>query len=187
MIGFYFPQEGTQPVTGAHSFARDHFFASDIGLGIVTQINVNTPSLGALDDTHHQLTHSVLKCFDDTRAFRLADFLYDYLLCGLRCDTPKIYRFYFILYPTTEFEFRIIFLGSGQGNLPQRKFLLCIVFDDLPATEGFIVAGLAIDLHSDFDILATSFARSGRKGSFERIENYFFVDTFLVRDGVHDQ
>ncbi len=187
-LGAHLPQEGLDAILGLELLAHDHVAARHEAFGVAAEIDVDAVAVDALDDAADQRADAVLVLLDHLRALGLAHLLHDDLLGLLRGDAAEGRRFHRLLdvqarrgglvdvQPVLEaqFGFRILDLAR-------------IVGEHLPAAEGLVVAGLAIDGDAHVPQLAVLAARGGRERGFERLEDDFLVDALLVRDGIDHQ
>ncbi len=122
---------------------------------------------------------------DNLSALGLAHFLHDDLL-GLLCsDAAEGDRLHALLDKTTDFDFPVDVAGVFQAQLALRDFeLVGIVSEYLPAAESLVVAALAVDGDPHIPLFPVFLAGSGRERGFESLEDDFFIDALLVRDGI---
>ena len=74
-----------------------------------------------------------------------------------------------------------------QAQLALRDFqLVGVVSEYLPAAERLVVAALAVDGDPHIPLFPVFLAGSGRERGFESLEDDFFIDALLVRDGIDD-
>jgi len=173
-------------VAGTHGFARNHLFAGNETLGIVTQIDVDVAALHALDLPHHQAALAIGVGVDDLAPLGFTHLLHDDLLGGLRGDTAELDGIDLFLDEIAELNIGVVDLRGFQRDLAQRLFEAAVFarFDDFPAPIGSVVAGLAIDIDAHLDVLLVLFARRRGERRFDRFKYDFAIDAFLVGDGV---
>ena len=151
--------------------------------GIAAEVDVDTIAVDPLDDARSQGHGPVLVLVDHLRPLGLAHFLHDYLFGRLGGDAAEGDRLHRHLHVTVHLRSGIDVPCVFEPQLTLRHFQLRgIVGEHLPAAEGVVLAGLAIDRHAHVDVLAVLAARRRGERGFERLEDDFPGDALLVRD-----
>ena len=191
-------QIAAQAITGSHRFTRNHLFPVNNGFGIAAQIEVYVTTLHALDDAGDQLTDTVLVGFHHLRTLCFADLLYNDLLGGLCTDAPEFNRIHGLLNELPQLDIRICLACFFKQDLPRGKtvpplfFVVILIrlrgfLNHFPATEGIVLAGLAVNRYPDLDILFVTFFRCRRQRRFDRVEYHFLADTLFIGYSVYHQ
>src|SRR5262249_4208999 len=82
-------------------------------------------------------------------------------------------------------DIRIDLVSIVQAQLTLRDLqLLGVVGKDFPAAERLVVPALAVDGNPHIPLLAMFLAAGRGERGFESLEDDFFVDALLVRDGI---
>ena len=153
---------------------------------IVTQIDDDIIASDFFDCARYQFTHAILIIADYDFALGFANFLYDYLLGGLRSNTTKLDVVDLFFVGVSDGQ-RLIFLASlFEGEL-RSLFQIVFVFHDGPDTKRFVVSRFAINRYPaiDFFIVVEFFGCCG-KGAFYRLKNHTTGYAFLIRDGIRN-
>src|SRR5688572_2727683 len=187
-LGAHLLEKRLDAVLRAHRLARDHLFARYEAFGIAAEVHVDSIAVHALYDARYELADAASIGLDDLRALGLAHLLHDHLLGCLSGDAAEHDR------GMRHFDVAT-WLGVAREieRVLQAQFLLGkfefggVVGKHLPAPEGVVVAGLAIDRDADVDVLSVLLARGGRERGFERLEDDLLVDTLLVRHVLDDR
>ncbi len=123
------------------------------------------------------------KIVQDLFAFGVTNLLQDDLLGRLRSDSPELDRLQRLFDEIADLLVQLLFDGVRQCNLLLRK-LMFLVDDDLPAPEGFVLAGLAIDLHAHVHVLLEAFLGGRSQGELKRREYDVLFDIFFAGKGI---
>ncbi len=105
------------------------------------------------------------------RALGFAHLLHDHLLGSLRGDAAELDGIDLLFEDIAELGVGLALLRLVQGVLGSRLFEL-FVGDYGPATERLVVAGLAIDLHPQLDIIFIAFLGRRGQSQLQRLENH---------------
>ncbi len=104
-----------------------------------------------------------MKVVEQLLALGIADLLQDHLLGGLGADAADGQRFDRLFDVVVDLDVGNLFLGFEEQDLGVGDLQTGLVGDDVPAAEGVVVAGLAIDGHADIDLAAVQLL--GRRAS----------------------
>ena len=171
-----------------HGLARNHLIPRHKTLGVAAQIDVNAISVYPLDDAGQQFTFAFLVFLDDLLALCLTHFLHDDLLGSLRCNSSKFDGVHWYFHEAFRLCIRIDIhrIDHAQlavGNLEFGRR----VIEHQPTAKCVVFTGLAIDCHTNIDVLTMPSARRRCQCGFDRLEYDVFVDTLLVRYGIDHQ
>ena len=185
--GAHVLEEGLDAILRLQRLARDHVGARDEAFGVVAEVDEDAVAVDALDDAADQRVDAVLEQVDDLRALCLAHLLHHDLLGLLGSDAAEGHRLHRLLDESARLGIlaqieRVIETQLAIGILE----LGGIVGEHLPATEGVVVAGLAVDGDAHVPFLAMLLARGRCERRFQRFEDDFLVDALLVGDGIDD-
>jgi hypothetical protein len=178
-----------QPVTGAHGFPGDDLITGNEGLGGTAQIQDDGAALGLLDQARDQFALAQLVGLDHLGALGVAHLLHDHLLGGLGGDTAPQLNINGILDDIPHLQGGIAGPGLGQGDLGVgilQSGPFFGVLDHLPAPEGMVFAGGAIDGHAGIRLAAELLARSRGQGRLHGVEDDLLGHILLIRDGLDD-
>ncbi len=124
---------------------------------------------------------------DDLGTLGFAHLLHDDLLGGLRRDTSESHRFDLLFDDIAHCQRRLALFRLGERNLTIFAEVL-FVLDHDPATESIVLAGAAINLDANTDVLTfETLARRAGQRRFDSLENDVSGHALLVGDGVNDQ
>ena len=180
-------EEGLDAVLRLDDLAGDHVDARHEALGVAAQVDEDAVAVDALDDAAHELADAVLVGVDDLRTLGLAHLLHDDLLGLLRGDAAEADRLHGLLDEAADLRLRVDIERVLEPQFAVGHLELAgVVGEDLPATEGLVLAGLAVDGDAHIPLLAVLLARGRGQRRFQRLEDDFLVDALLVGDGVHD-
>jgi len=187
----HFVQVTANAIADAGRFARNRLVARDERLGVAAQVEVDVAALHALDDAGDQFADAIDEGVDHLLALGFAHALHDDLLGRLRGDAAELGVLDLVLDPATDlghFAFAGFVLGVHQADLEGRIFHLAVVLDDLPATEGLVVARIAVDFDPDVRILiGVALLRGRGQRRFHGVENDFARYAFFIGDRVDYQ
>jgi len=143
-------------------------------------------ALGALHRARHERFAPLEEVVQDLLALGVADLLQDHLLGGLGADAAEGFGLERLLDHVAEGGVGVLGHGIGDRDLV-RRLLVLLVGHDGPAAEGRIVAGLAVDLHADIDLVLE--ALLGRRGErhLQRQEHRVLGDVLLARQRIDQQ
>ena len=71
----------------------------------------------------------------------------------------------------------------GQRDLLRRDLVL-LVGDDLPAAEGLELAGFAVDLDANIDVVLEALLGGRSQGELERAEHDVLLDVLFARQRI---
>ena len=183
LLRAHFVEIAAHTIVRADRLARNHLLAHDDRLDVVAQIDDHVATLDALDDARDQLADTILKGLDYPRALGVADALEDHLLGFLRADAAELDGLQRFGLGVADLRLGVVELGAGEQRLALGRLeVLVLVIDHRPLAEGFVFAGLAVDVDHDVPLGAVVLlARRGERG-FERLEDDLRLNAFFVRD-----
>src|SRR6185369_9749504 len=113
-------------------------------------------------------------------------FLNNDLLRLLCSNTSERHGLHGLLDEGADLHGGIDVMAVVQAHLALRDFeLLGIVGENLPAAKCLVVAALAVDRDTHIPFFPMLLASGRRECGFEGLEDDFFVDALLVRDGIN--
>ena len=103
----------------------------------------------------------------------------------LRADAADRHRLDLLLDVVVDLDIGDLLLGLEQQLLGVGQLQAGLVGHDMPATEGLVLAGLAVDGHAHVHLAAVQLlARRGERG-LDGAEHDLALDVLLARDRVH--
>src|SRR6266850_4637834 len=150
---------------GAHAVAdpevllRDHVLARQQRFE-PARFDDGAAALHALHRAGHQLVAARQEVLQDLLALGVADALQDHLLGGLRADAAELDRLERLLDEVFQLDVRFALLRLRQRDLGGQR-LDRVVGHHLPAPEGLVGPGIAVDVHPHVDVLGV-FLLGGR-------------------------
>ena len=106
----------------------------------------------ALDGAGHDLVAAREEVVQQLLALGVADLLQDHLLGGLRADAADRHRIDRLLDVVVDLDVGNLLLRFEQQDFRVRHLQAGLVRHDVPAAEGLVVAGVAIDRDADVDL-----------------------------------
>src|SRR6185437_1072340 len=186
-LGADFFQEGFDAVLRLDLLAGNHVGARHEPFRITAQIHVDPVAIDAFHDTTDQGADAIAIGIDHLGTLSFAHLLHNDLLGLLGGNATESHRFHRLLHMLTHFDPGVDLAGILEAQLALGHLqLLGVIRKDLPAAEGFIVAALAVDGHARVPFLPVFLTGGRGECGFESLEDHLFIDTLLVRDGVHD-
>ncbi len=123
---------------------------------------------------------------EDLLTLGIADLLQDDLLGRLRADAPEVDRLQRLLQRIARLDFRIVLARLGKRHLEVFIDVL-VVGDHLPATEGLVIAGFAIDRHPHIGFVMDALLGRRSQRQFQGAKDDFLADVLLAGQCVDQQ
>ena len=144
-------------------------------------------ALDALDRAGDQVLAAAEEVVQDLLALGVADLLQDDLLRGLRADAAEFDRLQRLLDVVADLDVGDLVLGLGQQDLVALGIRPVVFGHDLPAAEGLVLAGFAVDRHAHVDLVLE--ALLGRRGErqLQRDEHDVLGHVLFARQRVDQQ
>ena len=176
--------EGAHAVAGAQVFLRDHLAALQAPFD-AARLDDDVALVQALDGADEDLLAARQEVVEQLLALGVADLLQDHLLGGLRADAADRHRLDRLLDVVVDLDVGDLLLRLEQQLLGIGDLQAGLVGHHVPAAEGLVVAGVAVDGDADVDLAAVQLL--GRRGErrLDRVEDDVAFDALLARDGVH--
>jgi hypothetical protein len=178
-------QIGLDAIADTQVLAWNHLVTRQQGFDLAG-FDDRVATLHALDGTDHQMFLARQEIIENLFALGVADFLQDHLLGSLRADTTEIDRLQRLFQEVTDLDLGILHLRFGQGEL----FLLVKkvrIGNDLPAAEGFEIAGFAVDHHANIRVVVDALLGSRRQRHFQRAEDDVSGDVLFTCQDIYQQ
>src|SRR5690606_16888076 len=151
--------------------ARNGLFARQQGFGVVAQIHHAAVTGDLLHGTGDDFPDLAAVGVHHLRPLGLAHLLHDDLLGGLRGDAPELDGLDRLLDDVADLGIRLALAGLLDSQLGRRIDQI-IRIDHLPATEGFVVAVLAVDGDPQLDFFLIALLGGGGQSQLQRFENH---------------
>src|SRR5439155_19285772 len=136
--------EGAHAVARAQVLLRDHLVALQAAFD-AARLDDDVALVQALDGADEDLLAAREEVVQQLLALGIADLLQDHLLGGLRADAADGHRLDRLLDVVIDLDVGDLLLGLEQQDLGIGQLQTSLVGNDVPAAEGFVVAGLTID------------------------------------------
>ncbi len=148
---------------GNHLVARQH------GLDLAG-LDDGIAALHALDRPVDDVLLALEEVGEDLLALGVADLLQDHLLGGLGADAAEVDRLQRLLEGIARLDLGVVLAGFRQRHLEEFIDVL-VVGNHLPAAEGLVVAGLAVDRDAHVGLVVDALLGCRGKRQFQRTED----------------
>ena len=176
--------EGADAVAGAQVLLRDHLRTAQAPLD-AARFDDDVALVEALDGADEDLLAAREEIGEELLALGVADLLQDDLLGRLCADPADRDGLDLLLDVVVDLDVGDLLDGLEVQHLGIGQLQTCLVRHHVPAAEGLVLAGLAVDRHADVDLAALQLLRRRCERRLDRLEDDLEVDALLARDRVH--
>jgi hypothetical protein len=175
-------QVGAHAVADAQVLAGDHLVAVQEALD-AAGFDDRVAAVDALDDAVDEVLLAGEEVLDDLLALGIADFLQDDLLGGLRADAAELDVFQRLFDVVADLDVGDLVLGVDQQDLVALVFQVGFGHH-LPAAEGLVVAGFAVDRHAHVGLFLEALLGGGGERLLQGFEHDFLAHVLFARQRV---
>src|SRR5690606_24899480 len=175
---------GADTIADADIFLGDHFDTGKAGFDLAGPDD-GIALVHALHGARHDAFAALEEVVQHLLALGVAYPLQDGLLGGLRADAAELFRLEGLFDIVADFDAGNDFLGIGIQLLLIRFLQAGVVGHDQPAAIAFVLAGIAVDRHTDVGVFLEALFHGRCQRAFKCAKNHLAGDVFFTRQGVN--